>query len=528
VVEPNVHDPYEFAMRMKWSALSSLYFFAKVIFKYNKLVPHLHQPLCNTLQRSLGKTVVELPRGHFKTTVASKSLPTWRALPMEAEVTDYALVHGWTTEEEIDELRRVHNPNVRVLVISSTETNAKKILRSTRQQFESNALFRSLWPGMLPNEKCRWTDTELEFNRTEKFSESTVEATGVGSALQSRHYDLMVEDDLFGIEAMGSETVTRGVIDYHVLLEGAFDDPDHSESLVIGNRWAFNDLNSWIRENELDYEFITRSAIEDGEVIFPERFSLKGLARIRRKQGDYFFSCQYLNNPIAPGAHDFEPEWLRSFTVELEVKPNAAANAQKVEVYVRDDGKRAYLGKLNRFVLVDPAREGKRGKARHAVLVVGVDTDEDHWLLYAWAERGSTDAMMEKAFYAYERFKCQKCGIEGYGGDQHLQNYMNYKARVEKKKMKVVVFKKSTDRSKEERIRATQPRFERRSVAVVDSDTEFRKEYLQFPSGVTVDLLDAYSHADEICRRPVGEEEYEIVRKRINALQNSVSKVSGY
>ena len=274
MTEPNIHDPYEFAMRMKWMALSSLYFFAKVIFKYNKLVPHLHQPLYNTLQRSLGKTVVEIPRGHFKTTVASKSLPTWRALPMEAEVTDYALEHGWATDAEVESLRRLHNPNVRVLVISSTETNAKKILRSTRQQFESNALFRSLWPNLLPNEKSRWTDTELEFMRTEKFSESTVEAIKVGSALQSRHYDIMIEDDLIGIDAMGSETVMRKAIDYHVLLEGAFDDPDRSESLVIGNRWAFNDLNSWIRENELDYEFITRLAIEDGQVIFPERFSL--------------------------------------------------------------------------------------------------------------------------------------------------------------------------------------------------------------------------------------------------------------
>src|SRR5262245_10321486 len=434
-------DPYHFAMVLKWYSLKSLYFFSKVVFRYNLLSPTLHQPLCNTLQQRLNKLVIEWPRGHFKTTTASKSLPTWRALPMEDEVLDYALQQGWATEDEVAALRFVHNPNIRVLVISSTETNAKKILRSTRTQFESNALFRGLWPGLLPDEKCRWTDNELEVKRTEKFSESTIEAIGVGSALQSRHYDLIIEDDLVGLEAKESETVMKKVIDYHVLLEGAFDSPDTGENLVIGNRWAFNDLNSWIRANEEDFTVITRSAVEDGLPIFPERFTLGGLNRIRKKQGDYNYSCQYLNNPIAPGAHDFEPEWLRSITVQLERQGVGTPR----EVYVRDDSKRVYLEQLNRFILIDPAREGKRGSARHALVVVGVDKDDDHWILHTWAKRSTTDEMLAKAFELYARFRCQKCGIEGYGGDEHLKNYMNYKKRVEKKSMNIIVFRKATD-----------------------------------------------------------------------------------
>ena len=517
-------DPYHFAMVLKWYSLRSLYFFSKVVFRYSLLSQGLHLPLCNTLQQRLNKLVIELPRGHFKTTCASKSLPTWRALPMEDEVVDYALLRRWTDEAEVARLRLVHDPNVRVLLISSTETNAKKILRSTRTQFESNALFRGLWPALLPDEKCRWTDNELEVKRDKKYSESTIEAIGVGSALQSRHYDLIIEDDLVGLEAKDSETVMRGVIDYHVLLEGAFDSPDTGENLVIGNRWAFSDLNSWIKKNEDDFTFITRSAIEDGKPIFPERFTLGGLARIRKKQGDYNYSCQYLNNPIAPGAHDFEPEWLRGITIQVE----RSAIGKERQVYVRDDGKRRYLEQLNRFLLIDPAREGKRGKARHAIIAVGVDSDDDHWLLRTWAERSTTDRMLEKAFELYAYYKCQKCGIEGYGGDEHLKNYMNYKKRAEQKSMNIVVFRKSTDRSKEERIRATQPRFERRSVALIDSDTEFRNEYISFPSGETVDLLDAYSHADEVCRRPVAEDEYNELRKRVLRLEDSVGQRTGY
>lgn len=524
LVAPPVTDPRAYALFLKWRALDSLYFFSKVIFGYDQLTTGLHLPLCNRLQRYLDKLVIEFPRGHFKTTVASKSFPAWRALPMEPEVVDEALLNGWWDEARVAELQQLHNPNIRVLIISSIDTNAKKILRSIRYQFESNKMFRALWPELMPTERCRWTDNELEITRTERYSESTFEAVGVGSALQSRHYDLMIEDDLVGLEAIKSETVMRGVIDYHILLEGAYDRPDRGESLVIGNRWSFNDLNSWIKNNETEYTVLTRSAIEDGQPIFPERFSIEGFERIKKKQGFYFFSCQYLNNPIAPGAHDFEPEWLRRHKYVEELQPDST----KLVRLEREDGRQVTLGQLNKYLLIDPAREGKHSNMRHAIICCGIDKEENIWILRAWADNCSTDKMLRKAFELYEQFKCVRTGIEGYGGDEHLKNYMNYMARAENKRMNIVVFSKSTRNSKEERIRSSQPLFELGKVSVPEGDIDFTLEYVQFPSGQTVDLLDAFSHGPEVWRRPISDNEEDQIRRLHQRLLSAIDDTTGY
>jgi len=505
-------------------SLLSLFYFSKVVLGFRLITPSLHLLLCLSLQRLRTKQVWELPRGHFKTTVASKSYPVWLALPMTDSDVDYAIRTNLASETEALRFQSLHDPNLRILLVSGVDENAKKILRSTRYQFEQNQILRGVWPEVLPESNAKWNDSELCLKRSLNFSESTFEAIGVGNALQSRHYDLIIEDDLVGKEAADSETVMKRVIEYHVLLEGAYDRPETASSLVIGNRWSFSDLNSWIRENEPEYEFHTRSAIEDGQSIFPERFSVPDLRRIERKQGSYVYSCQYLNNPIAPGAHDFEPEWLKRFKLIEELD----ANGRKTKRLVAEDNKSVFFDQLNRFILIDPAREGKSSKARNAVLVVGVDKDDNHWIIRTWAEKTSTDRMMQRGFEFYETYRAQKCGIEGYGGDAHLKNYMAYKARTEHKRMNLIVFNKSTTKSKEERIRACQPRFETGKVYLIDTDTEFFNEYISFPSGVTVDLLDAYSHSDEICRRPVSEQETEHYRSVIRKLESNVNERTGY
>jgi hypothetical protein len=523
VIDTPNEDANSVVLEIKARSLLNLYYFAKTVLGYNLLVDHLHLPLSRHLQQRK-KQVVELPRGHFKTTLASKSLPIWRALPIESEVVDYMLSRQMIDEDGVEAMKEIHSPNTRILIVSSTDDNAKKILRAVRYTFENNQLFRALYPSLLPDTKSKWNDSELCLNRTEFYSESTFEAVGAGTNLQSRHYDFIIEDDLVGKEDTESESVMKKKIDYHVLLEGCYDRPETADSLVIGNRWAFNDLNSWIRENESQYEFHTMAAIIDDQALFPERFSLADLNRIRRKQGDYTFSCQYLNNPIAPGAHDFELSWLKEWKWVIE------KNAQGVETkfLLRDDGRKVALTQLNRYVLIDPNREGKATKARHAIIAMGVDSESNHWILRTWAEKCTTERMLRKGFEFYDEYKCQKMGIEGFGGDSHLKGWMDYMARVENKRARVVVFSKSTTRSKEERVRACQPKFEMGQVATPENEFEFRKEYQEFPSCVTWDLLDAYAHAEEIARRPVADDEYATVQKIYNNLDRARNAQTGY
>ena len=62
-----------------------------------------------------------------------------------------------------------------------------------------------------------------------------------------------------------------------------------------------------------------RSAEEkkDGrETLFPDRFSLETLNQIREREGDYNYSCNYLNEPIPDLSGALNIKKLKRYTIE--------------------------------------------------------------------------------------------------------------------------------------------------------------------------------------------------------------------
>ena len=140
----------------------SLFFLARGILEFSDLTEHVHLPLCRELENFEKNTRmgIELPRDWFKSTIGSIAYPIWRA---------------------------INNPNVRILVVQNSMNNARKKLQSIKQIFESNQLFRALYPEILPRKNSTWTQECLTVNRSKPLPEGTFEAAGVGTAVTSRH-----------------------------------------------------------------------------------------------------------------------------------------------------------------------------------------------------------------------------------------------------------------------------------------------------------------------------------------------------
>jgi len=71
---------------------------------------------------------------------------------------------------------------------------------------------------------------------------------------------------MIGKNALESETIMENTINYHQLLVGAMDSvsgygSQDVDELIIGNRWAYYDLNSWVKVNEPYFNFNTHSAL---------------------------------------------------------------------------------------------------------------------------------------------------------------------------------------------------------------------------------------------------------------------------
>lgn len=308
-----IADELQVLRTLRLNCLGSLFYFVRNGLRRKRLTANLHLPLCKTLERDHIKDVIEMPRDHFKSTCASEGLAMWRALPFTNQDEDDFKTLGYP-DEFIQWMKRSHNPNSRNLLVSGNITNAAKLGKKIRWHFESNSIYRALFPETLPTTAETWTDYSLHVKRPAGGSggahgEGTFDFLGVGSAVQSRHYNgIVIEDDLIGIKEAESQVLMDKAIDYHQLLVGIFEaeDPNHElDELVIGNRWGYADLNAHLQEHEPDFRFESHSALggccplhPQDTPIFPEEFSFEKLLKRKQRLGNYKFSCFPAGTPV--------------------------------------------------------------------------------------------------------------------------------------------------------------------------------------------------------------------------------------
>jgi hypothetical protein len=493
-----LHAPHNEKARMglREQALNSTYFMAKAVIGFGDLTDSLHGDMCAWIDHSTRTRKLGLvPRDHLKTSI-------------------------WTIANSI--VRVARDPNIRILLGNETATNAQHFLRRIEAIFERNDTFQWLFPELIPDftKVKKWSESEMLIPRTEDFPESTIETIGVGGAVVSRHYKLIKLDDLVGKEASESAEVMKKTIDWYQYCESLLEQPiDGIE--VFGTRWAHNDLYSWMEHNEdewLDIFFRTVWGQQTGLPIWPERFPASELARIRKKIGAFKFSCQYENRPFDPEGGSFRPEWLRYYKQHLDGI-----------VMGREDGKLniVYPSQFRTFMRVDPAISEKRGAARTGVIVDGMWNDGRVFVFETWAKRCDVLEMIDKLFEFQEMYNCEAVGIEAVAYQRVLKPIIERECIRRNIWLNVVDLKPDTREKKENRIRGAVTPYAKAGLIWVNEEKhgDFIEEFVQFPNGSTVDVLDAFAYGPIMWGEPAEEvdearEEYEFEEER--------NEVTGY
>jgi hypothetical protein len=543
---------YEVLRAMRLNCLGSLFYFIRTALRRKRLTESLHLPLCLTFEREHIKDAIEMPRDHFKSTCASEGLAMWRALPFTQQDVDdfYTLGYG---DEWIRWMHKAHNPDSRNLLVSGNITNASKLGKKIRWHFESNSIYRGLFPETLPTTSCTWTDYSLHVNRPTgsaggAHGEGTFDFLGVGSAVQSRHYNgIVIEDDLIGLKESESQTLMDKSIEYHQLLVGIFEaeDPNHElDELVIGNRWGYADLNSHLREHEPEFRFESHSALGGccalhplGKPIFPEEFSEEKLEKRRRRLGNYKFSCQFLNDPSAPEDAEFKEEWLRYFTLEKHPIDSTRFKIKREALngIVLPDVRKSELAIA---MVTDPNHSGNAaaGRCRHAIVVDAVNSAGDHFLLESWAANVGFDAYYDKIFEIAQRWGLHKIGVETIGAQVYIKNHIEflcaikgYSLRVEDLKGNVDLEDGSVAHAKRFRICGViQPIAERHQLYVQrDASLSFINEYKTFSmkrNSRFVDQLDAFAYAPQLAHRPMDDRTHQELLAENQSQMNKVGQ----
>lgn len=543
--DPKV-SPKAYKMALRLNSLGSLYFFEKYTLGRNRLSDSFHRPILSRLEIPKPRLLLEAPRDHYKTVMVTEGRTMWRALPFN-EIDEMAMIELGYSDAWIRWMKETHDPGRRTLIVSEVLDNAVKLGTRIDYHFQENERFKAAFADIIPDTRCKWTaeSKSQRANSRGPQGEGTFDFLGVGGALQSRHYSDIVEDDVIGKEALESELVMEKTIAYHRLLIGAFERYTTAHWTVVNNRWSPQDLSGWIRKNQPEFVIESHSALggcdprycperhPPGVPIFPEEFSLQTLEEIRRAQGPYYFSHQYLNLPVNPEECIFKPEWLR-FYAPTPSPSNSRRHWLKHEPSETAEGTVALKdidpNVLVRSMVVDPNHAEERGRAHHCILVTGVDPETDQvYLLDVWAKSSSYDDLVNNIFEMGETWNLRDFWLETIAAQRLLRYPVEYKNKVSRWKMSIKELK--VDRganAKRTRIESLEPLLREGRLWVRHDQSAFLNEYYDYPGGETVDVLDCLGYATQTWNAIHAKQILSIIRERKERWSHGRSSVTGY
>lgn len=445
--------------QIKELALSDLSAFIKLVHP-QRVLGSIHEELIRWWTRDEAKThqLTLLPRDHGKSAMVAYRV-------------------AWEITKD---------PTTRVLYVSATATLAQKQLKFIKDILTSD-IYRVYWPEMVKvneNDRGKWTESEIEVDhplrKAEAVRDPTVFSAGLTTTITGLHFDIAVLDDVVVRENAYTEEGRDKVKGQYSLLASI--EAADSREWVVGTRYhpkdLYNDLISmavddYDEEGEVTgsdplYEIFERQ-VEDigdgtGQFLWPRQqrydgkwfgFDSRILAKKRAQYLDRIqFKAQYYNDPndsedaaISRECFQYyDPKYLHRFQGKWFLKNQ----------------------RLNVFAAVDFAFSLRRKADYTAIVVVGIDSDNNYYVLDI--ERFKTDKISEyfnKILKLHQKWDFRKIRAEVTTAQQVIVNDLKQSyIRQHGLALSVEDFKPNRHQgSKEERMDAVlQPRYANRQV----------------------------------------------------------------
>lgn len=477
---------------LRKQCLSSLYMFCRTVMGYDDLDDKLHGDYCFFLEGAEARKDAELPRSFVKTWIGTIAYSIWIALPR-------------TSPDEfppgIDPRDKFYSlgTNIRILIASYVISNSMKMIGLIRKTYERNQAMMILFPEVIPENfnKTKWSDSEATIQRTGDFTESTFEAGGIGGSTTSRHYDLVIEDDLIyankddltGRELQPNQEDIDKAIGWHKLATSLLVPGSHTHVHNIGTRWAKHDLKDYIRQNEPDYVSFIQSATVDGtfgpdsEPTWPSMYPIKQLDTIRRAQGPYMFSTQYLGKPMAIEDMLFKSHWLQYYKTKEELP-------QGLRIFTT----------IDLSLWSQPKRKGLL--SRGVILTCGWDSKNNVWVLHYDVARFNPSEIIDGMYRHHQLFQPELIGVEAVYYQKSLMHFLR-KEMESRGWLPVRELVTDSGVSKELRIRALEPYAMNLAIHCRSDHRDFITEFCEYvPNSPTCtkDILDALAYQIQVAR----------------------------
>lgn len=436
------------------AGLADPFFFVHDILGYRETVERIHGDILDfILERIKRESLLLIPRKHFKTSVVTVGYTIWRL---------------------------VNDPNLRVLIVSKTLESSKAMMSEIKGHFEKNHLLRKLYGDLVGDV---WTDTKIVLStRAAIKKEPSILCASTDKELASGHFDLIINDDLVGLEDQLSEAARNHTSMFYRLMRYLTD--KDTQIIDIGTRWHLDDLYKEIMDTRVPEEDrYIRAAIINGAVYFHERFSQAELDADNRAD-PITFSAQMMNNPLPFGTSIYKLEELTRIPFSQFPK----------------------FEDMGIYFYCDLAYKQTAKNAKSAIVTIGQMKDK-LYILDVFNERVPADVVENELMARFRRYTKNLIAFGGEDNGGQSIFYDRLKKRVEKEipELNREVFRIKTEtQDKTLKLNLAKPRIIREAVFRDDWTAiypELITQIIHFGSVTLKDAFDALVGAMSLTER---------------------------
>lgn len=326
-----------------------------------------------------------LPMGHLKTTVVSRSLPLHAMIQPKAQ--------------------NIYLPgklgsNMRVLLANENKDKCKENLGVLATQAQENIWLPWLWPNVFwddpSKESPRWTDTELEFKRSEIWAEASIKAIGMKSGFIGGYFDIILPDDIACLQASQDPPLMERARKFIRASMTRFYDKKRGIHIGVGTHWSPNDVyvDPWKKITKVEtmiYSIVEWDDEKKIEVpLWPEKYPLDVIDDMRKGTDPIEWAHWFMNKPAPDGYTALNWSDLREYhmsedgrEIYFEDSKMDERIAQRYQTISRNLG----------FVLGSAKYDPMNAKLRSGKSVKGMDDD-----------------FLQHMRVKYER--CERCGVK--------------------------------------------------------------------------------------------------------------------
>ena len=324
--------------------------------------------------------------------------------------------HGKSTVGDVDFCitKILRNPNIRIMIGSKTQTQAEAFLVEIRTHFEQNIDLIRVFGDWKKSKDNKWNDREFTVNKRNIIKkEATVTALGASGAVISKHFDIIIGDDIVGLENARTETQRANLKTWFYSSLIPTLEPD-GEIHILGTRYNPLDLyEDLIKSGNYNVNVQRAIQIVNGQEksLWEEKFTLEKLREIRAESGKIIFNMQYQNDTELAKGKIFKAQYFRYYeeykldydfqTAKVRVKNKEGIdNWIKVRVYMGAD-------------LAISESENDRNDY-FVLMMIGVDEDKNVYVLEYVKERLTFNAQLN-TIISYGRDKypmVERVGVE--------------------------------------------------------------------------------------------------------------------